>query len=54
MIEISLASLVCGIIAVLFSGFSLGMSVSNLLNCKSKNNAKNTDDYPNRGNDSRN
>ena len=37
MVEISIASLACGIIAVLFSGFSLGMSVSNLLNCKSKN-----------------
>lgn len=37
MIEISLASLICGIIAVLFSGFSLGMSVSNLLNRETKN-----------------
>ena len=37
MVEISIASLVCGIIAVLFSGFSLGMLVSNLLNRESKN-----------------
>lgn len=32
MIEINLVSLICGMIAILCSGFSLGMAVSNLLN----------------------
>ena len=32
MVEINLAALICGIIAILCGGFSLGMAVSNLLN----------------------
>lgn len=34
MIEISLASLVCGIVAILFGGLAMGMSVCGLMNLK--------------------
>ena len=32
LMQINLAALICGMIAILCSGFSLGMAVSNLLN----------------------
>ena len=45
MIEISLASLICGTVAILFGGFAMGMSVCGLMNLKkSKNKSEYSDD----------
>ena len=30
--QVNLAALICGMIAILYGGFSLGMTISNLLN----------------------
>ena len=45
MIEISLARLICGIVAILFGGFAMGMSVCGLMSSRnSKNKSDNSDD----------